>query len=199
MNKFKQTIAAIFICMATLLTASSVLANQSPSTTVESLVKEVIAVLKDSGLNDNQRFDALNNAIDGAIDRRAMAQSVLGRLWRQITETQQQEFEGLLNRTLKNTYINRLDAYNNEVIEYGQTQIREDRAQVETTIITSSGRLPVNYRLRQKSDGWFIYDVIVDNVSLVTSYRESYRNIVLSSGMDDLLEQMREKLAEIEQ
>ena len=75
-------------------------------------------------------------------------------------------------------------------------EIDRNRATVDTIIVTASNEIPINYKLRQRSAGWFVYDVEVENVSMVSSYRETYRSVVRRDGMDGLLEQMRERSAE---
>ena len=71
--------------------------------------------------------------------------------------------------------------------------INNTRATVDTVIATANNDIPINYKLRQRSDGWFVYDVEVENVSMVSSYRETYRSVVRRDGMDGLLSQMQER------
>jgi len=99
-------------------------------------------------------------------------------------------------QTLENTYMGRLEAYTNETVEFRKEEIDNNRATVETVILTGGNEIPINYKLRQRSDGWFVYDVEVENVSMVSSYRETYRSVVRRDGMDGLLSQMRERAAE---
>lgn len=72
----------------------------------------------------------------------------------------------------------------------------EEVSYIDSSGIASNNEIPVNYKLRLRSDGWFVYDVEVENVSMVSSYRETYRSVVRRSGMDGLLTQMREKAAQ---
>ena len=99
-------------------------------------------------------------------------------------------------QTLENTYIGRVEAYTNEQVDFKKEDINNNRATVDTAILASSNEIPVNYKLRLRSDGWFVYDVEVENVSMVSSYRETYRSVVKRDGMDGLLAQMREKAAQ---
>ncbi|MGY8789479.1 MAG: MlaC/ttg2D family ABC transporter substrate-binding protein [Pseudomonadales bacterium] len=67
------------------------------------------------------------------------------------------------------------------------------RATIDTVIATANNDIHINYKLRQRSDGWFVYDVEVENVSMVSSYRETYRSVVRRDGIDGLLSQMQER------
>src|SRR5690606_33572258 len=110
---------------------------------------------------------------------------------------QQTEFKTLMLQTIEDTYLDRIQAYTNEVVEFRKEDIRNDRATVNTVVVTKSAEVPVNYKLRKRSDGWFVYDVEVENVSMVSSYRDTYRDIVRRSGVDGLLDQMRAKAAPV--
>jgi phospholipid transport system substrate-binding protein len=76
-------------------------------------------------------------------------------------------------------------------------EIMENRAVVFTVIVTETTEIPITYKLRKRSDGWFVFDVEVENVSMINSYRDTYRSIVSKSGIEGLLEQMRTKLSEL--
>ena len=83
-------------------------------------------------------------------------------------------------------------------MEFRDEEIRDNRATVNTVVITKNGNIPVNYKLRKRNDGrWLVYDVEVENVSMVSSYRDSYREIVSRDGLDGLLAQMRAKAAPV--
>lgn len=186
-----------FCILLTSFNASAQIA--SPIETVRSVVESILGILRTDGLSVEETQDQVKAEIFKAFDSRAMAQSVLSTNWRQASEEQQNEFEELFSQTLENTYIGRLETYTGETVEYRNEEIRNTRATVDTMIITSNVDIPVNYKLRLRSDGWFVYDVEVENVSMVSSYRETYRSIVRRSGIDGLLTQMRDKAAELTQ
>ena len=127
-----------------------------------------------------------------------MAQSVLSTNWKNISPAQQQEFKGLLLQTIESTYIGRIKVYTNEVVEFRKEEVNENRASVDSVILSGTGNIPVNYKLRKRNDGWFIYDVEVENVSMVSSYRDTYRSIFTKDGIDGLIAQMKDKIAEME-
>jgi len=189
---YKTTLLAVF----SLILAVSMQANAqsaSPKTVVETTVNAILDILRNDALGQEEARDQMRSEISKAFDPRTMAQSVLSTNWRQASEQQQDELQALFMQTLENTYMGRLEAYTNETVEYRGESIDNNRAEVQTVIITSSNEIPINYKLRLRNNGWFVYDVEVENVSMVSSYRETYRSVVRRDGMDGLLAQMREK------
>ena len=171
--------------------------NASPTAAVESVVNAILEILRKPDFVLEKDRAAIKAEILQGFDSVAMAQSVLSTNWRQTTPAQQEEFKGLLMQTIENTYIGRIQAYSNETVNFKNEEISNNRASVTTTVISAGKEIPVVYKLRLRSDGWFVYDVEIENVSMVNSYRDTYRSIVNSSGMDGLLEQMLSKLAEL--
>ena len=170
----------------------------SPKAVVQTTVDSILASLRKPDFDSTKDRDAIKAKIVAAFDDTAMAQSVLSTAWRDATPEQQAEFKRLLQQTIEDTYLDRVQEYTNESVEFRNEEIRDNRATVNTFVITKSGEIPVNYKLRKRNDGrWLVYDVEVENVSMVSSYRDTYRDIVSRDGVDGLLEQMRAKAAPV--
>lgn len=194
-------ISTLAICLlAALFTSPRVIAQDdaSPTAAVKQVIDTLLGILRSPDFNLERDKSKLSAEIQRGFDVQAVAQSVLSTNWRNATPEQQAEFKDLMIRTLEETYLDRVQAYNNETVEFGGEQISGDRATVDTTVVTANNRIPVSYKLRKRSDGWFVYDVEIENVSMVSSYRETYRSVVSRDGIDGLLEQMRAKLADLQ-
>jgi len=74
--------------------------------------------------------------------------------------------------------------------------LSENRAEVQSKVITSSAEIPIHYRLIMKNDGWKVYDVIIEGVSLIKNYRSQFRDILSKKSPEDLLEILRKKVGE---
>lgn len=195
-----NAILALFTLLLSLsLAAPASAQHDTPMETVQTTVDAILAILRKPDFNFETDNAAVKAEVTKAFDATAMAQSVLSTNWRSASKEQQAEFQDLLLQTIENSYIDRIKAYTNETVNYSGEDIKGNRATVNTLIVTQSGNVPVSYKLRERSDGWFVYDVEVENVSMVSSYRETYRSIVSRSGMDGLLAQMRTKLDELKQ
>lgn len=195
-SRFIQLIAAFALALGL---SQGLWAQESPSARIEAAVNAFLDILQDKSLSKEDRVARIREEAFEIFDERAMAQSVLSTNWRTSTPEQQQEFQRLFAQLLENTYIDRLDAYTNQTAKVLGEQINGTRASVDTMVLTDTANVPVTYRMRQvQGEGWVIYDVEVENVSLVNSYRETYLSVVNRQGMEGLLQQMRSKIAELE-
>jgi len=169
----------------------------SPTAVVQTSVDAILAILRKPDFDIERDRTEIKSKIKDAFDETAMAQSVLSTAWKDATVEQQNEFKSLLEQTLEDTYLDRVQAYTNETVEYRGEDIRDNRATVNTVVVTKTANVPVNYKLRKTNSGWFVYDVEIENISMVSSYRDTYRDIVRRGGVAGLLEQMRSKAAPV--
>jgi phospholipid transport system substrate-binding protein len=93
--------------------------------------------------------------------------------------------------------VSKIEQYTNERVNYGEERIEDDRALVETMLVTQSTEIPIIYRMIRKDGEWKVYDVVIENVSLVRNYRSTYDEIARKEGIDRLLQRMEEKLTEL--
>jgi phospholipid transport system substrate-binding protein len=169
----------------------------SPMAVVQATINEILAILRKPDFDLARDREAVKAKIKDAFDETAMAQSVLSTGWRDATPEQQAEFKNLLEQTIEDTYLDRIQAYTNETVEFRTEEVRDNRATVNTMVVTKTANVPVNYKLRKTSSGWFVYDVEIENISMVSSYRDTYRDIVRRGGVAGLLEQMRARAAPV--
>lgn len=195
-----HAVSAAFMALCLSLMAPVMAQNDTPTQTVETVVDNVLSILRSDDYDFDQALPLIREEIKRAFDDVAMAQSVLSTNWRSASEAQQEEFIDLLAKTIENTYIDRMRTYSygGETVEFRDETISGSRASVSTVVVTENNNIPIVYQLRKRSDGWFVYDVEVENVSMVSTYRETYRSIVRRDGMSGLLQQMRDKLEELQ-
>jgi phospholipid transport system substrate-binding protein len=171
--------------------STGVIAAISPTALVKKGIDDVLLVLNDKTLDQSQRRLALQKEIRKVIQQRfefrSISKSVLSTNWRKATGYEQDRFVDFFTQTLENTYFSAIESYTGEEIKYVGEKIKDDRAVVDTLIVTKKGDIPVNYKLKLINDEWFVYDVVIENVSLVNNYRNIYTTIIKSSGMDGLL------------
>jgi phospholipid transport system substrate-binding protein len=107
-------------------------------------------------------------------------------------ENFQREFRSLLLRT----YASALTKYRNQVIDYKplRTQPGDSEATVKTQVLQPGGQpIGIDYSLEKLPDGWKVYDIVIEGVSLVTNYRGQFSDEVRQSGMDSLIQKLAEK------
>ena len=82
-------------------------------------------------------------------------------------------------------------------MEYAGQKIEGEKAEVETFVKTRSADIPLRYKLFRKAGRWLVYDVVIEEVSLVRNYRSTYDEIVRKEGFSGLFARMEEKIREL--
>jgi phospholipid transport system substrate-binding protein len=175
-----------------------VVAAPTPTEQVKTTVNAVLELLRDKSLDREIRRTKIRDVINERFDYRAMSQRTLATQWKKASDEEKERFVDLFSKLLEWTYVGRIEAYTNETVEFDKEIIKGHRAQVNTFIVTASADIPVNYRLLKKGNDWYVYDVIIEEVSLIRNYRSSYRSIVKNEGISGLLSKMEQKIKELQ-
>jgi len=131
----------------------------------------------------------------GMFDENEFSRRTLTRNWSKFTSDQQTEFVKLFEQVLEKSYVDKILSYTNEKIEfYKENMLSESQAEIQTKIITSSKEIPIFYRVILKDGKWKVYDVVVENVSLVQNYRTQFNDILTKDTPEQLLEILRNKV-----
>ena len=191
MLKNLKPLPALSSLVLLLCLSVSVFAAVSPTAFVKRGIDEVLLVFNDKYIDSSQRRAALQKRIRKVIKEhfefRSISKSVLATNWRKATGYEQDRFVDFFTQTLENTYLTAIESYSGEEIKYVGEKINNDRAVVDTIIVSKNNDIPVSYKLKLNDDQWFIYDVVIENVSLVSNYRNLYAAIIGSSGVNGLL------------
>ena len=166
--------------------------------TVEAQINKMLTKMQSpefKALNRDAKIKEIRAIINEVFDWQELSRRTLGRDWKKFSPDQQKEFVTLFEELLENIYADRILAYTKEKIEFGkETQLKKGRVEVESHIITTDGkRVPLFYRLTDKSGQWRVYDVVIEGVSMVKNYRGQFRQILSKKKPEDLLQTLREK------
>lgn len=192
----------LFLMLAagiTLATATIAFADISPTDSIRGSVDNILTLLQNKELDQATRRKEMRKVINGRFDFRAMSQRTLATNWKKASREQQEEFVQLFSQLIENTYIGRVEAYTDEKVDYPGEKVKGKKAVVETLILTANADIPINYKVYQKKNGeWWVYDVIIEGISLISNYRSSYQEIVKKEGVDGLIAKMKDKIRELE-
>ena len=171
----------------------------TPKETVEGGVNKVIATLGDPAFKAKAKDDQIaqiGEEIDSIFDFKELSRRTLGRNWKKMKPEQQKEFVQLFKKLLQGVYADRLLAYSDQKIIFDkETMLKKGRAEVQSFLQTSDGtKIPLFYRLTNKSGSWKVYDVIIEGVSMVKNYRTQFREVLSNGGPDKLLKVLRDKV-----
>jgi phospholipid transport system substrate-binding protein len=185
------------------LSFSAGAAETSPEALVKSTADEVLAVIRTTKDKKALR-DAAEKKVLPYFDFRAMTQLAVGKHWREATPAQQKALEEAFRTLLVNTYTASLNtaALGKEAVDVkpGDAKPGQTDVVVRTTVKTGNRQpIPVDYRMAKGPDGWKVYDVIVENLSLVTNYRSSFASEIQRSGIDGLVKALETKNRELAQ
>jgi len=177
-----------------------------PDELVKSVASEVIAILKTD--KDIQKGDAkkIYALVDAKVlphfDFTRMTRLAVGRYWKDATPEQQQRLTREFRDLLVRTYAMSLANYKNQTIEYKPLRIGPNDTDVTVkTVVIEPGRqpIPIDYQMVKTPDGWKVYDITVEGVSLVVNYRSSFAQEIQQGGVERLIQTLAAKNAQVGQ
>jgi phospholipid transport system substrate-binding protein len=170
-----------------------------PMTTVEANVNKVLSVLRDSKLKSPAakeiKKEKLRVIYKDMFDEIEFSKRTLTRNWNKFSPAERVEFVNLFEQVLEKSYIDKILDYSNEKVDfYKESMLSENQAEIQTKVVTASKEIPIYYRMILKDGKWKVYDVVVENVSLVQNYRTQFNDILAKDPPEKLLEILRKKV-----
>jgi len=201
MNKIQQYVSfrviAVLICA--LLGMQSIMAASDPVNELSSIADQLIAKLKENktSLKDNPQlvYSLANRIIVPHADIAEMSKRVLPpQIWNNATASQHKQFQSEFTTLLVHTYASALANYQDQTVKFypvrGGYQ-NKTTVQVDSAIERPDGPpISVNYRLILKGSDWRLYDLNVEGVSMLESFRSQFADQLSQGNMDDLLKQL---------
>ena len=169
----------------------------APTDQVREYTDAVVRVLEDPALKAEdkklERRAAVRKIAAEVFDVQETARRALGPHWQQRTPQERQEFVQLFNELLEQTYISKIDLFGGERLKFTDEKVDGDNAIVRAKVLMrqQQAEVPVEARLLRKGDRWLIYDVLIENVSLVGNYRSQFDRIIRTQGYDELIKRLR--------
>lgn len=185
---------------ATLLASPAAWAGP-PTDQLRNYTDAVIRVLEDPALKAEtrrgERKAAVRRLAADVFDVNETARRALGIHWQGRTAAERQEFSALFADLLERTYISQIDHFGGERLRFVGELIDDDLAIVRARIVTRGGmEVPVEARLLRRGDRWLVYDIAVENISLIANYRAQFDKIIRSSSFENLVKRLRTKQEE---
>ena len=171
-----------------------------PTDQTRATIDQVLEILNNPKLKSQsakeERRSRLRQVIYPRFDFVEMSRRALGATWPRISPDEQQAFLKLFTQLLEESYVRNIEAYSGEKILYGREIQEQKFAEVDTKIISSKNEeFAVNYKLHELNGDWKVYDVMIENVSIVNNYHSQFSRILAKSSFAELLDKIREKLA----
>jgi phospholipid transport system substrate-binding protein len=195
----KRTITTLLLCVCTVIAQAT---WASPLNTLEGAANDVLNALKKNkaNLKSNPKFvySVVNRYIIPHVDVYGMSRSVLGRdAWRKASKDQRQSFTVNFTNLVVRTYSGALRDYTGEKVKFlpirggfdGKRFVR-----VKSFILRPSGNnIPITYSMVNKKNGWKVYDMSVEGVSLLQSYKSQFSQYLQSNTLDQLIAKLKSR------
>jgi phospholipid transport system substrate-binding protein len=194
----------IFACLLALLLALP-LAPATAATEPQEVVRETADQMLGKLRSHRTELDADPSLIYGMVqeivlprfDFELISRYVLGRYWRQASAAQQQAFIEGFRSLLVRTYAHALLNYSDQDIRYLSVRADKDgdRVLVPTQVAAAGApAIPIDYKLYRDGGGaWRVYDVVIDGISLVSTYRSNFNSQIGRVGIDGVIESMQQR------
>lgn len=190
----KQSKVSILVFLIALSFSSSAFAENATNY-VKKKTSDVTKLL--SKKDSKSRAKKLDKLLSATINFRELATRSLGEHWTARTEEEKTEFLSLLQKLLQANYETKLSGKKlgkDFKVEYLSEKAKGKIAIVKTKVIVDSESKPIMYRLMKKDKTWAIYDVVIDDISLEETYRESYTEIIVEEGWKSLIDRMKARI-----
>ena len=201
------TLGAFFLTLLLVLARTGQTAN-SPLETVRSTVDQLIQIFKDPANQGPdlraKRLEQVSAVVRPKFNRREVAKRTLGVYWQERTEQQREEFIYLFITLVEKSYGETFDKlyrkYQDQVeFFYDRETIDGNFAEVNTRIHNPALNkyFSINYRFLKGDTGWLIYDVVIENVSMIRNFRTQFYRIIGKTSYEELVQKLQAKLRQL--
>lgn len=202
---YRSVVALVLACFLGLIATAHANTTQAVARQkLESTVNKILGIVMNPAYPSADQRPALNQKIEKEVreifDFYEFSMRTVGPAWRSFTPDQQQRFSSAFAELLIYTYLGKIDKYNGEKIAYtgDKSDPQGQRVEIQTLLTMKDGKaIPVAYRMLPKNDSWFVYDVLVEGISLVKNYRTQFHDILSKNSSDELILRVQQKAHEL--
>ncbi len=196
---------ATWVAFATIIFLSAPNASPAgdPTERIRFVVEQGIEILNETKLQSKNGkrvyLDRLREVVFPLFNFPEMAKRSLGFHWRQLSPEERQEYVTLFTNLLERSYAGKIDLYDGETVVFMREVVEDNYARVDSKIVSKRGEeFSVDYKLLRTNGDWRIYDVVVENISLVNNYRSQFNRVIANSSYETLIKRINQKLKELE-
>lgn len=189
--KLKNLFKVLLLVLFTITSANAMKQDEIQSVMTKK-IDSVLAILEQKNVPFSKKGQEIIKIIDEVFDYELMARIALGKeTWDTLSEQKQKEFTKIFETKLKNSYIEKLELYNDQKVKIiGLNPYKNARLQLETELLGKEGTYKINYNFYNKSkdsEQWLIYDVDLVGVSIIQTYRQQFAGLLKEKTFDEML------------
>lgn len=188
------------IALLAFVAPMAALAQEAPDALVKRTTDEVLAIIKSDKDMQNGNSAKVVQLAEAKVlphfDFTRMTRLAVGRNWSKASDAQKEALIKEFRTLLVRTYSASLSQYRNQKIEVKPVRAAagDNEVTVKTSVIQDSGpAIPIDYAMEKTDTGWKVFDLVIDGASLVTTYRGSFNDEILKSGVDGLVKVLEER------
>lgn len=178
-------------------------AGNEPLIQIRDSVDEIVRILQREDLQGlekrQERRQQVLKVVRTMFDFKTMARSALARDWNERTTAEQEEFVGLFSRLVEHRYIGKIDDYSGQTVVFTKQLVSGDKAIIYSALNDKDTQIPMVYKLRLDGSRWVVYDMQIENVSLVVNYRRDFASIIKSEKYQGLVRRISEQLVKLDE
>jgi phospholipid transport system substrate-binding protein len=197
--KFAVALAIAFAIIAFVAQPLTAASGVAPLTLVKQLVAQVLRIVKDKHMAQPDKQKKLRELGAANFDFNEMSRLAMGKSWRSLRADQRQRFVPVFTSFLVDAYLNKVQNYSGQEIQITKAHLTDkDYAQASGHIVQQDSEpIGLGFSLKREGGTWKIYDVAVDNVSTLDSYRTEFQRIIGEQGFDELMTQIQRRDREL--
>ena len=168
----------------------------SPESLIESRYAEIEKLLASEASEKEVRLQIMT-LMDSFVDFEELSRLTIKTHWAELSSRRQKEFVDLFKQLVQRSYAKRFKKDRKFQVSYeGEPEIRKGRARLKTTVSSGETIVDVEYRLHMPAEksGWWVYDLVIDDVSLMRNYRKQFYDILMADGVDVLFQKLRDRV-----
>ena len=187
-----KNIFKILLLITITITSANALKQDEIQSVMTKKIDTILGILEQKDVTFAQKGQEIIKIIDEVFDYELMARIALGKeTWDTLSEAKQKEFTKIFETKLKNSYIEKLELYNDQKVKIiGLNPHNKTRLQLETELLGKDGIYKINYNFYNKSkdsEQWLIYDVDLVGVSIIQTYRQQFAGLLKEKSFDEML------------
>ena len=191
MRTLLYAVFSLLILSQTVVAADKIAAEEI----LKSTLNRVFEVLQKEDLEQQAKNKEVDEIITPMFDFARMAKLSLGKKhWPGLTKEKKDRFTELFVNRLRKSYLNKLTTYTDEAIIYEPPVEVKKKIHIPTRLISKGKEISMLYKFYSSNNNWKIYDIEIQGVSIIRSYRSQFNEILQRGTMDDLFDKMEESI-----
>jgi phospholipid transport system substrate-binding protein len=151
-------------------------------------LESVIMVLEKKDIDEQLKKEKIVEIVEPVFNFSLMSRLTLGKKhWPRLTKDQQKKFVTLFTKRLKDSYLDKMLLYSDEKIKYKAPVQIKKKVHIPTILVSEDNKIDMLYKLYKSKQGWKIYDIEIQGVSLISTYRSQFDEILRKKTVEDLL------------